>query len=179
MAPISAVGRLVLIGLVLVVSGCVTPVETAEPPADTETSLERAPLSSLSSGDVQGFPVTEIVWTHGSASEVLPVFLAANSGRRKRGLMGVNSLGEVAGMVFEWPETSLGSFWMKDTLIPLEIAFIDTGGVVFAIFDMEPCIEEPCPSYQPDGAYHLALEWPSGALGISVGDGIRLEDASR
>jgi uncharacterized membrane protein (UPF0127 family) len=179
MAPFSAVGRLVVIGAVLSVTGCTSPVENAEAPVLTQASVQEGPRSTLPRGDVRGFPVTDVVWIRGSESEVLPVFLAATSGRRSRGLMGVGSLGEVAGMVFEWPETSVGSFWMKDTLISLEVAFIDTEGVVFAIFEMEPCAAEPCPTYKPETPYHLAFEWPAGALEVEVGDVIRLEDRSR
>lgn len=179
MAAFPTVGRVVLVAVALVIVGCVTPAEKAEAPLLTKASVRERPLSKLPSGDVRGFPVTEVVWVHDAGDEVLPVFLAGTPGRRSRGLMGVSSLGEVAGMVFEWPETSLGSFWMKDTLIPLEIAFIDTEGLVFAVFEMEPCLEEPCPTYQPDGPYHLAFEWPAGALAVRVGDVIQLEDTSR
>jgi len=179
MAAFPTVGRVVLVAVALVIAGCVTPVEKAEAPVLTKASIQERPLSKLPSGDVRGFPVTEVVWVHDSGSDVLPVFLAGTPGRRSRGLTGVSSLGEVAGMVFKWPETSVGSFWMKDTLIPLEIAFIDAEGVVFAVFEMEPCLEEPCPTYKPGGPYHLAFEWRAGTLAVSVGDVIHLEDTSR
>ena len=47
---------------------------------------------------------------------------------------------------------------MKDTLIPLSIAFADDQGVIEAILDMEPCHADPCPAYLPHVSYVYALE---------------------
>ena len=62
MAAFPTVGRLVLVAVALLIAGCVTPVEKAEAPVPTEASVEERPLSKLPSGDVRGFPVTEVVW---------------------------------------------------------------------------------------------------------------------
>ena len=83
----------------------------------------------------------------------------------------------VAGMVFLYPEPTEGSFWMKNTLIPLSIAFFDEEGTILRILDMEPCREDPCPLYNFGVAFTGALEANRGAfarLGVLEGDRIEL-----
>ena len=55
-------------------------------------------------------------------------------------------------------------FWMKNTLLPLSIAFADPSGVVVGTADMDPCTADPCPNYGPDAPSTLAVEVPQGAL---------------
>lgn len=104
---------------------------------------------------------------------VLSVEVADDPDERRAGLSGRESLAEDAGMLFVYPETRRGGFWMKDTLIPLTIAFLDADGRVLEIVDMEPCRADPCPVHDPNVAYRNALEVPAGALarlGVTVGD---------
>lgn len=101
---------------------------------------------------------------------------------RQRGLMGRTSLVADAGMLFVWPEDASSSFHMKDTLIPLSIAFIGADGTVLRILDMEPCTADPCPAYDPRTSYRMALEMNKGAftrLGIQEGDRARRVDTAR
>ena len=96
---------------------------------------------------------------------------------RERGLMHRTTLAEDAGMVFLWPEDTRSAFHMKDTLIPLSIAFFDAEGRILATLDMEPCRADPCPTYDPGVAYRGAIEVGRGALsrwGVTVGDRIRI-----
>src|SRR5688572_20309038 len=93
------------------------------------------------------------------------------------GLMNRESLDEDAGMLFLFFQDGQGSFFMKDTLIPLSIAFFDRDGVILKILDMEPCEKDPCPSYLPGVTYRGALEVNQGAFdewGVEVGDRIRV-----
>jgi uncharacterized membrane protein (UPF0127 family) len=55
----------------------------------------------------------------------LDVEIADTPEERAAGLMGREDLGALDGMAFVWPEPTSGGFWMKDTLIPLSIAFWD------------------------------------------------------
>lgn len=101
---------------------------------------------------------------------------------RQRGLMGRTSLDENAGMLFVWPEDASSSFHMKETLIPLSIAFIASDGTVLRILDMEPCTADPCPTYDPRTSYRMALEVNKGAftrLGIQEGDRARRVSTAR
>ena len=96
---------------------------------------------------------------------------------RRIGLMGRTNLPADAGMAFVFPEPTGGSFWMKDTLIPLSIAFWDEGGAIVAILDMQPCPDDECPSYDPGVDFVGAVEVNQGFFdehGIDVGDRIRL-----
>ncbi|HYN36554.1 MAG TPA: DUF192 domain-containing protein [Actinomycetota bacterium] len=95
---------------------------------------------------------------------------------RAVGLMNRESLGEDEGMMFLFFEENRGGFWMKDTLIPLSIAFFDRDGTILSILDMKPCRRDPCKSYDPGVPYWGALEVNQGAYdewGVEVGDRIR------
>ena len=110
----------------------------------------------------------------------LRVELAATASSRARGLMYREHLDQDSGMAFLYPTAQdHGPFWMKNTKIPLSIAFFDGRGEIRKILDMEPCLRDPCPTYDPGVAYRGALETNLGWLaerGIKEGDTIRLED---
>jgi uncharacterized membrane protein (UPF0127 family) len=114
-----------------------------------------------------------------STGEVaVEVEVADDEAERARGLMERTELEPDAGMVFVFPEDTSGPFWMKNTLIPLSIAFYDQDGRIVRILDMEPCRREPCPLYYPEVAYRGALEVNRGAFarwGVREGDRLRLE----
>ena len=87
--------------------------------------------------------------------------------------MGVTTLGADDGMAFVWGEPTAGSFWMKDTLIPLSIAFVDENGRIVTILEMTPCAAEPCDTYEASAPYTMAIEANAGwfdALSIELGD---------
>ena len=103
----------------------------------------------------------------------LELEVAESRKERQQGLMGRESLPEKAGMLFVYDEPRDGSFWMKNTLIPLSIAFLGAQGEVLAMLDMEPCRADPCPLYKPGVSYHAALEVNQGAFerwGVQPGD---------
>lgn len=96
---------------------------------------------------------------------------------RERGLMGRTSLDDDAGMLFVWDADASSAFWMKDTLIPLSVAFIAADGTVLRILDMDPCRADPCPVYDPRTSYRMALEAKQGAFAkwsVAPGDHARL-----
>jgi uncharacterized protein len=106
------------------------------------------------------------------------VEVADTQSERARGLMGRRELPDDAGMVFVFPTDSTSAFWMKDTLIPLSIAFYDESGTIVRILDMEPCTRDPCAVYDPEASYRGALEVNRGAFerwGVREGDVLRLE----
>jgi uncharacterized membrane protein (UPF0127 family) len=109
---------------------------------------------------------------------IVHVEVADTQAERARGLMGRRELQEDAGMVFVFPTDSTSAFWMKDTLIPLSIAFYDERGTIVRILDMEPCTRDPCVLYDPEASYRGALEVNRGAFerwGVREGDVLRLE----
>lgn len=110
----------------------------------------------------------------------LDVYVADTPELRRRGLQGWPRLPERTGMLFVFEEDSTSGFWMKDTLIPLSIAFADADGRIHTFRDMEPCEAEPCPSYEPDAPYRYALEVEQGAfaaLGVEPGWVLQIEAA--
>lgn len=94
----------------------------------------------------------------------LLVAIAGNAAQRQQGLMNIDDLGSLAGMVFVFDQDSSGGFWMKNTLIPLDIAFFDGSGEFVDGFVMEPCTTADCPTYRPSGSYRFALEMPAGDM---------------
>jgi uncharacterized membrane protein (UPF0127 family) len=119
--------------------------------------------------------------TSSGESAQLDVRIADSDDERARGLMGVEDLGEHEGMAFVYDEPTTGSFWMKDTLIPLSIAFVDGSGTIVTVREMEPCTSDPCPTYGADAAYVLAVEANGGYFdraGIGVGDRAELEETA-
>jgi len=101
------------------------------------------------------------------------VAVADTPSEREHGLMGVSHLAPDDGMVFVFDGPTLSGFWMKDTLIPLSVAFWNGSGTVVDVLDMQPCTADPCPVYTPRGSYSTALEMNVGwfhAHGITIGD---------
>ena len=76
------------------------------------------------------------------------------------GLMGRAELAEGRGMLFVFREPQAMGFWMRDTLVPLSIAYINAAGVIREIHDLQPLDETPARSAFRDLLY--ALEVPQG-----------------
>lgn len=110
---------------------------------------------------------------------VVSVEVAGTEAERQRGLMGRTALSDNAGMLFVFDRSQVLSFWMKDTLIPLSIAFIDSTGKIVDIQDMQPLDETTRISKAPA---KYALEVNQGFFGkhgIKVGDRVKLPDNVR
>jgi uncharacterized membrane protein (UPF0127 family) len=101
--------------------------------------------------------------------------VAADPAARARGLMGRRQVPEGTGMVFLYPADVRGAFWMKNTLVPLSIAFVAADGRVVSVAEMRPCQADPCPTYPPAGPYRYAVELAAGAFGAArVGPGAKV-----
>src|SRR5688572_28550779 len=68
----------------------------------------------------------------------LRVEIAATDPEREKGLMFRRSMGANDGMLFIFEQPAYHSMWMKNTLIPLSVAFVDGEGVILNILDLEP-----------------------------------------
>jgi uncharacterized membrane protein (UPF0127 family) len=111
------------------------------------------------------------------------VWLATTEAERERGLMGVTSLGGADGMLFRFGTEQSGMFWMKDTVLPLSIAFFGGDGAFVSATDMEPCPPDvaACPTYAAAAPYADALEVVKGGLaplGIAAGSRLVVTDAA-
>lgn len=129
------------------------------------------------------FPTGQATMTKATltSGRSISVEIADNSELHAFGLMFKRRLGGDSGMAFEFPTDRSGGFWMKNTLIPLSIAFYDMNGTIVRILDMEPCSEEQaesdegCPTYAPGTNYRGALEVNRGMFAewnIEEGDRI-------
>ena len=115
----------------------------------------------------------------------LRVEVARSPEQQTMGLMERTSLSDSAGMLFLYDrdEPADAGFWMYRTRIPLDIAFMDSTGVVVATRRMEPCpatLASGCPTYAPGVPYRAALEVNAGTFdrqGISVGARVELPPA--
>lgn len=88
----------------------------------------------------------------------LTVHIANTQEKIEKGLMFVEKLPENEGILFMFPEETYSGFWMKNTLIPLSIAFLDPYGKIIKIMDMKPCKEAECHLYDPELSYRYAIE---------------------
>lgn len=123
---------------------------------------------------IDGFETTEIAID----GREMTVAVAETADQRSQGLMGVTDLGGIDGMLFVFPSDSGRGFWMKNTLVPLDIAFFDVEGILVDRLAMDPCTGDPCPVYEPGGPYRHALEAPAGDLAF-MAPGARLDIGDR
>ena len=86
--------------------------------------------------------------------------IAADDASRELGLMSRTNLGADESMVFVFPSPRQVTFWMKDTPLPLSIAYVGRSGMIFEIHDMKPFDETPIPS--ASSAVIYAIETPLG-----------------
>lgn len=116
-----------------------------------------------------------LIITQGTRQLTLQVEVADTPQARAQGLMHRNELAERAGMLFIFEETGNGAFWMKNTLIPLSVAFIDERWRIVDIKDMAVAPDPergPFAFYESAKPYRYALEVNQGFFrrnGITVG----------
>jgi uncharacterized membrane protein (UPF0127 family) len=115
-----------------------------------------------------------VVTSASGESVELCLLVAETEEERTRGLMGVTDLGGYDGMLFRFDEETRAGFWMRDTPLPLTVAFFGEGGEFVSAADMEPCPEDAddCPVHRPAGPYREALEVEAGrraTLGLGPG----------
>lgn len=101
------------------------------------------------------------------AGQRFRVQIADTPAARERGLMNRSQLPTGAGMLFVFAESGLHPFWMKNTLIPLDMVWIDENWQIVGITKMKPCGQErsrgnDCPLYYPPAPIRYALEVNTG-----------------
>ena len=103
-------------------------------------------------------------------SHKLTAEVAADDAQRSLGLMHRRMLPENRGMLFVFADVALHGMWMKNTYLPLSVAFLDREGVIINIADMEPHVEKTHSAARPA---KYALEMNQGWFrkrGIKPGD---------
>lgn len=92
----------------------------------------------------------------------LRVEIADEADELEQGLMYRTELAPSHGMLFLFSEQRVLAFWMKNTLIPLDVLFFDRNNRFVSSRTMEPCTEDPCRSYSSGAPAVTALEVPAG-----------------
>jgi uncharacterized membrane protein (UPF0127 family) len=129
----------------------------------------RAQDDNPNGGQPQSLPTVTL---HIGKAE-LTTEVAATEPQRETGLMYRPHLGDNNGMIFLMPAVAPVTFWMKNTLIPLSVAFIDKDGVILEIHDMKALDESHINSKSDQVAYALEVNLHWFTLnGIKPGDRI-------
>ena len=121
-------------------------------------------LATISAVVAVTFPHGTTVIRTPERSVTVKVELARTPTQLQTGLGGRKTLAPHAGMAFLFGSDIRGQFWMKNTSIPLSIAFWGKGGKILRILDMAPCLADPCKVYDPKVAFRGALEVNRGAF---------------
>ena len=141
-----------------------TRVPATTAPTPQPTTPPRCPAPGRGS-DFDGFGATEIVIDNSQGSHRSCVLTADTDAQQQRGLMRQNDLDGYDGMIFRFAKAEEQSFWMRNTSIPLSIAFFDGAGAFVSASDMAPCGDRAdCPHYNSGGAARYALEVIQGRL---------------
>ena len=102
--------------------------------------------------------------------------VVSNSNERRKGLMFRKSLPENDGMFFAWDYQKRQCMWMKDTYIPLNVAYIDSKGKILEIYEMLPMSEESiCSKKRVKYALEVNLDWFK-RNNVSIGDEIDIKE---
>ncbi|MCP2169285.1 DUF192 domain-containing protein [Goodfellowiella coeruleoviolacea] len=133
--------------------------------------LNRADSSTGQSPSVQNLAafgeVPAVVRAADGSERVLCLLKADTAALRERGLMTVTdpNLNGYDGMLFMYASDTTGAFWMRNTPMPLSLAYLNASGQIVSTVDMEPCADsDQCPVYPPAGPYRYSLEVPQGGL---------------
>lgn len=135
---------------------------------------QQSPAPPQKPAPVQTGP--RIVFPNGFAYNVE---VSADPELRAQGLMYRDQLRPGTGMIFFFPADGIYGFWMKNTMIPLDMIWIDSAYKVVQIKpDIPPCRIDDCPSFEPGVTSRYVLELAAGEAakqGLKVGDVLRFE----
>lgn len=158
-----------------ILPACAPDTSPASRAAPTEVNPPAIPATSPAASPTFGRGTA--ILDNGRESVLIEVEVADSPEQKAYGLMHRKSLPRDYGMMFLNFEDVRTPFYMKNTLIPLSVAFFDSTGTILEIIDMTPCRKDPCKLYTPRRPYRGALEVARGsflAWDVGVGDSVRL-----
>ena len=165
--------KIAAVVLVLLLAGC------GSTQANQDTGSQDASETSAT-GKETGTPGLRsvVIDASGGKKVEVRVEVADDPFKRTKGLMYRKALGEDRGMLFVFSREQPLSFWMKNTLIPLSVAYIDSEGRITDILDMRP-LDDKAPHYVSSEPVQYALEVNQGFFkeqGVKVGDHAELPE---
>ena len=105
--------------------------------------------------------------------------LATNEASREYGLMNRTALAADHGMLFAFTDESPRAFWMKNTLIPLDMLYFDTRHRLVSVqANVPPCKADACPTYPSQAPARYVLELSAGTaerIGVQAGDTLSID----
>ena len=142
----------------------------AVPAGTSESETEAAPASgsAAETSDSGAYPPAGYAWVIFGADTVVAE-VAATAEARAEGLMYRDDVPDGTGMLFVFQDNQPRSFWMANTYVPLDIAYMNPSYQIVDIIAMEPLVTDSYPSSQPS---MFALEVRQGWFaekGIAVG----------
>ena len=169
----------IFIVLALLLAGCNG--TQADPDTGSQKTTESSGTTAAGKEETTSGPSgpsTLVIDASGGKEVEVRVEVANDLAEQAKGLMDRTALGENRGMLFVYPEERALSFWMKNTLIPLSIAFIDSQRRIIDIQDMKPLDDKP-PHYVSAELAQYALEVNHGFFeesGVKVGDRVEFPE---
>ncbi len=164
-----------LVGITLL--GCTLPVQSIPPHISQNTPVQSTPdLEPTPQG--QKLPETAQMTVRG---QTIRLEVARTAEEQSMGLMYRTDLAKNKGMLFVFEPPRPVRFWMKNTLIPLDMIFMSNGVVKYIGAKIPPCQVDPCPSYGPAQQIPIdrVIELRSGRaaeLKLKVGDRLKVRD---
>ena len=168
--------KIAVVALVLLFAGCGGESANSDTQSQNTPQASGANTAETTSAASALRPV--VIDTSGGKKVEVQVEVADDVAEQAKGLMYREKLGENRGMLFVYPDERELSFWMKNTLIPLSIAYIDSEGRIVDILDMKPLDDRP-PHYESSEPVQYALEVNLGFFekkGVKEGDHAELPE---
>lgn len=152
--------------MVLALTGCL------ELPKNTTESTPTSPQTQTQTEQTQAPQLSAQIEASTSGGQTFSLEVAQDQATREKGLMNRESLDTNTGMLFVFDQLSNHGFWMKNTLIPLDIIWLSKNQQVLHYVQAQPCTTANCTVYKPapnaQAAYVVELN--AGTFTGRIGD---------
>lgn len=169
--------QIVCLSLGLLLASC-SAIEAKPSPMQSPQPVQPSPASVAPSGSPMG-QILPLTASFKAANQEIKLEVAKTPDEQEMGLMYRTSLADDRGMLFSFSPPRPTQFWMKNTLIPLDMLFLHKGVIRSISANVPPCQADPCPTYGPiNEAVDQVIELRAGRaaeLKLKVGDRITIQ----